>query len=100
MAAFRRAIKVMGKRALSHAGAARGMLGTRALRRLAAHLFDSSSRMAGLVRVVSLSSRRGLEELEAGLPSAVPASARREDRNVKASAQINGALAQVNGSSA
>ena len=75
MAAFSRAIKLMERRAASYARAARGMLGARALRRLAAHLFDSSSRMAGLVRVVSHSSRCDLEELEVGLPSAMPESA-------------------------
>ena len=87
MAAFSRAIKVMGRRAASYAGAARGMLGARALRRPAAHRFDTSGRMARLERVVSNASMRHLEELEVGLPSAVTESASREKRSEKGSAE-------------
>ena len=100
MAAFSRAIKVMERRAASYAGAARGMLGARALRRPAAHRFDTSGRMARLERVVSNSSRCDLEELEVGLPSAIPGSARRENRSEKVQRRINGALAQADGGSA
>mgnify|MGYP006879195251 CR=1 FL=1 len=100
MAAFRRAIKLTGRRAASYVRGARGVLERARQRRLEAHLFDSPSRMAVLVRVVSQASTRHLEELEAGLPSAVTGSAARQDRGEQASAQINGALAQANGGSA
>jgi len=87
----------MGKHAASHARAARGVLARARQTRLAAHLFDSPSRMAVLVRLVPHASTRHLQELEAGLPSAGSESARREDRGEQASAQYHGALAQAKG---
>ena len=95
MAAFRRAIGLARRWAASHARAARGVLTRACPRRLEAHLFDSPSRMAVLVRVVPQTSTRALQELEPGLPSAVLARARSEDRGEKASAQQNRVLPQA-----
>ena len=100
MAAFRGAIKLMRRRAASYARGARGVLARARQRRLEAHLFDSPSRMAVLVRLARRASMHDLQELEVGLPSAVTESATRQDRGEQASAQYNGALAQANGGSA
>ena len=91
---------LMRRRAASHARAARGVLDRARQRRLGAHLFDLPSQMAVLVRVVTPSSMLVLEELVAGLPSAVSESARREDRGEQASARDNRALTQADSGSA
>ena len=100
MVGFRNALKVARRCAASHAGAREGCWHARALRVPEAHHFDSSSPTAVLVRVVTPTTMHGLQELEAGLPSGVPASARREDRGEKASAQNISVLAKADGGSA